>query len=133
MLFMAHINDKDDTRVTTALDANGKKQLSRIFCTVAVTQYQVDPIKQKQATPVDGRYPETIYAMDQGVAVEGQGSYLFRLPLGIHILDALTVGYHIGAIPKTKFVDLREDNWDQIKNDYTQQAGDFSYLSTQQP
>ncbi len=129
MLFLAHINDLGDTQVVTDYDDDGTKKLSRIFCTVAVTQYQIEPIEQKRAVMIKGKMKEkTVYAMDAATKVQGQGRYHFTLPLDIKILDALSVGYQTGAIAKTTIVDLREDNWDQIKADYAQKSGHFNYM-----
>ena len=129
MLFLAHINDLGDTQVVTDYDDDGTKKLSRIFCTVAVTQYQIEPIEQKRAVMIKGKMKEkTLYAMDAATKVQGQGRYHFTLPLDIKILDALSIGYQTGAIAKTTIVDLREDNWDQIKADYAQKSGHFNYM-----
>lgn len=129
MLFLAHINDLGDTQVVTDYDDDGTKKLSRIFCTVAVTQYQIEPIEQKREVMIKGKMKEkTVYAMDAATKVQGQGRYHFTLPLDIKILDALSIGYQTGAIAKTTIVDLREDNWDQIKADYAQKSGHFNYM-----
>ena len=129
MLFLAHINDLGDTQVVTDYDDDGTKKLSRIFCTVAVTQYQIEPIEQKREVMIKGKMKEkTLYAMDAATKVQGQGRYHFTLPLDIKILDALSIGYQTGAIAKTTIVDLREDNWDQIKADYAQKSGHFNYM-----
>lgn len=131
MLFLAHINDKDDTQAETHYHENGTATLSRIFCTAAVMQYQVQPIERCRVQTVDAegnKVEKPVYTMDEATRVQGQGTFYFVLPLNIKILDALTVGYQIGAIAKSTIVDLREDNWDQIKSDYEHKKGHFNYM-----
>lgn len=133
MLFLAHINDKGDTEVATKYDDDNNPTLSRIFCTVAVTQYQIDPVRIKReglSEKENEKHP--LYAMDQASSVQGQGSYHFDLPLNIAVLDALTIGFQTGALKRGTIIDLREDNWDNIKNDYEQKKGYFAYMKKQE-
>lgn len=129
MLFLAHINEKDDTQVTTDYDENGEEILTRIFATVAIGQYQISPVEHEKNFTVDGKEKKkTYYAMDERTRVQGQSAWRFDIPLGIQVFDALTVGFQIGAIQKGTIIDLREENWDNMQQDYDQQRGHFAYL-----
>ncbi|MCS5595676.1 MAG: hypothetical protein NZ828_00320 [Alphaproteobacteria bacterium] len=129
MLFLAHINDQGETECTTGFNSDGEKELTRIFHTLAVTDYRPSIQNKKENFVINGKeQSKTVADFEASTTVLTMKSTYFKLPLSYKILDAITTGVHSGEIPRGAIIDLRTDNIDNIKEDYAAQRGHFSYL-----
>lgn len=128
MLFMAYVNDGNTDVYTTGYDPDGQKQLTRMFCTVAVEQYRPLAVELKQNFKVNN-IDKSLCFRDFNLRsrVHGRCGSYFDTQVPAPILDSISIAYQSGLIPKTHIVDLRVENCDKIKEEYEEKVGLFSF------
>jgi len=128
MMFMARINDKNDCQHITGYNEDGSAIKMRAFFTLAVEQFRPLFIDTVKSIEIKGKSKNKCVAdFNSASRVHGRCDSYFDIDLPYTILEDIVIAVQAGYIPKTTIIDLREDNWGKIQEEYEEKRGLFAF------
>lgn len=132
MMFMAYVSDKNQTRFAIDYDSEGKKIYQHRYFTMAVSQFR--PIFEQCSKEFSIKGKDVKKACrdpDIKTRINGQNGVYFNIKVPHKILEDFACAVLTRQVPASTILDLRVENWDNLKTEYKEQTGPFAYRALQ--
>ena len=132
-MFMARVNDKNVSKNRVDCTEDGDDIYLRNFFLMAVEQCRPIAYDEKRDFLIQGKTEsKTVADFNRRSRVHGRCNIYFDIDVPYNILEEIAVASQSGFIPRTTVVNLRMDNWDNIKSEYESKTGLFAYRKKQE-